>query len=234
MYISPIFLWSTVVTQSCSTSSTRRRGAVWVMLSVTGAWVAMKFPSVLLLQRYQIRSDGVEVVIVEVHRRHQRSGLEMRRVVDEGAEVRRGVGHGPGCDGVAAGDVRQVGAERPCRYRTGHSMAADTGCVLEDVAAFACAWVIHGWLLLVRDPGSKVGRAIGVDAQQHLGVLGSAVLRALAEIEPGSFRVQPHGIDPVGNQVRLSGQARNPEAVIGVSRGHRQIGRRRMPGMTDR
>src|ERR1039458_2179288 len=48
MYIKPIFLWSTVVTQSCNTSSQMRRGAVcslpagWLKLGV--AWVAIGFP----------------------------------------------------------------------------------------------------------------------------------------------------------------------------------------------
>ena len=40
------------------------------------------------------------------------SGLELRGIVDEGAEIGRGERDGPGGDGVAAGEVRQIGAER--------------------------------------------------------------------------------------------------------------------------
>ncbi len=88
----------------------------------------------------------------------------------------------------------------------------------KTVRPSATPGVVDGWLLLVRDPGGELGRRIGIHADQHLGVLRSAVLRALAQIEPWRLGIDPHGVDPVGNQVHLAGEPRNPEAVIGVGR----------------
>ena len=49
---------------------------------------------------------------------------------------------------------------------------------------YAC--VLNGGLLLGADPGGKLFRTVHRDAQQHLCVLNSAVLRALAEKDSGS------------------------------------------------
>src|ERR1035437_10764623 len=112
MYIRPIFLWSTVVPQSCNTSSQMRRGALWSMPAVTGAWVAIRILRTLL-QGHQIRGYGVEVVVVEMHRRHQRSGFEVGGVLHKGANVFRGVGYGPGCDGIATGFLGERRETKP-------------------------------------------------------------------------------------------------------------------------
>src|SRR6202030_3099690 len=45
-------------------------------------------------------------------------------------------------------------------------------------------------------------------------MLRSAILRALAQVEPALLRVDPHRIGVVGNQVGLTSQTGNPEAVI--------------------
>ena len=57
---------------------------------------------------------------------------------------------------------------------------------------------------------------IHIDAQQHLGVLRSAILRALAQEEAGLVRVDPHAVRVIRNQVGLARQARDPEAVVGI------------------
>src|SRR5271167_1409871 len=143
MYISPIFLWSTVVTQSCSTSSQSRRGAACSIPAVTGAWVAIAVSFRTLLQRHQIGCDRVQVAVVEVHRRHQGSGLEVSWIIDEGAKICLVVGHRARGDGVAAGYMRQVRAKSSGCHRSGHSMATDAGVVLEDVAARRDLRIFH-------------------------------------------------------------------------------------------
>src|ERR1700694_538488 len=47
-------------------------------------------------------------------------------------------------------------------------------------------------------------------------MLRPAILRALPQVEPRLARLDPHLIRVVGNQVGLAGQARHPEAVIGI------------------
>src|ERR1700688_2113408 len=47
-------------------------------------------------------------------------------------------------------------------------------------------------------------------------MLRSAILRTLAEVETSLLWIEPHGIRVIGNQVGLTAQAGNPEAVIGV------------------
>src|ERR1700730_17009656 len=49
-------------------------------------------------------------------------------------------------------------------------------------------------------------------------MLRSAILRTLHEVQPSLLWIEPHGIGVIGNQVSLTAQTRNPEAVIGVRR----------------
>ena len=83
-------------------------------------------------------------------------------------------------------------------------------------------------LLLLLNPRDRIQRAVHGDAQQHLGVLGSAVLRALPQVDARLVRVNPRLVHAVRNQVRLAGQARNPEAVIRVGGQQRDECRRRV------
>src|SRR5262250_690589 len=77
--------------------------------------------------------------------------------------------------------------------------------------------ILIRWLLLLVYPSLEVSRAIDVHAQEHLRVLGSAVLRALPEKQAGLVGIQPSLVRVIRNQIRLSGKLRHPEAVIGVS-----------------
>ena len=65
-------------------------------------------------------------------------------------------------------------------------MTTNAGSVLKDRAAFSNAWIFHRRLLLVRDPRRKLFRRIRINAQQHQGVLGPAVLRTLPQVQPGA------------------------------------------------
>ena len=71
-------------------------------------------------------------------------------------------------------------------------------------------------LLLLLNPTIELVARLHIDAEKHLGVLGSAILRALPQENTGLVRVNPRAIDMVGNQVGLAGKSGNPEAVIRI------------------
>src|SRR5665213_3499715 len=77
MYIRPIFLWSTVVTQACNTSSASGRafGAdVRSIAPVSGR------ESAILVECCKVRGHNGEIVIVQMHRRHQTAWFHPIRV----------------------------------------------------------------------------------------------------------------------------------------------------------
>ena len=76
--------------------------------------------------------------------------------------------------------------------------------------------VLDRGLLLRANPRVEFVGRIDRHPLQHLGVLRSAVLRALAEKHARSMRIHPQMVHPVRNQVGFAGELRNPEAVVGV------------------
>src|SRR5262252_1928608 len=83
-YRIPSFLWSTVVTQSCSVSRMRTRASRETdATGVRGMLSEDTAPR--LLQGQEVRQEGVELPVVELHRRHQHAGLQRARVAHPGA-----------------------------------------------------------------------------------------------------------------------------------------------------
>lgn len=70
-------------------------------------------------------------------------------------------------------------------------------------------------------PAIKTFPALNVNTQKHLGVLGTAELRTLAQIDACLIRVNPHAVRMIGNQIRFSGQARHPKAMVDIIRKQR-------------
>src|SRR4030081_434838 len=63
-------------------------------------------------------------------------------------------------------------------------------------------------------------------------MLRSAILRTLTHVEPGLLWVKPRGIGVIGNQVCLTAQTGNPEAVIRVCGKQRDKSRGRIGRVT--
>src|ERR1700722_17867028 len=97
-----------------------------------------------------------------------------------------------------------------------HSPARDGGRV------FDCG------LLLRTHPGGKIFRSIYRNAEQHLGVLYSAILCTLTNEDSCALRVHPHSVGMVGDEVCFTGELRHPKAVGGVGREQLQERRCRM------
>src|SRR2546422_2087550 len=87
---------------------------------------------------------------------------------------------------------------------------------------------------LLFNPAIELLARLHVDAEKHLGVLRSTILCALAQVEPGLLRVKPHAIGVVGNQVGLTCQAGNPEAVICICGQQSDESRSRVSRVTHR
>ena len=83
---------------------------------------------------------------------------------------------------AAAHQVRQVGTEAPVCSRAADRVAVDAGGGFEDVLTRAGSCVLSSGLLLRLDPSREIAGRVHRDAQQHFGVLRSAILGALAEI----------------------------------------------------
>lgn len=184
--------------------------------------------SAFSVKRVEVVRDSVEIFFVQMHRGHQGARFEVSRIVDEGTQVVRRIRHRTGGDGGSAGEMGEIRAEGAfgCRARDGVAVDARVG--LKDGAPVGSGGKLRGVFLLLRDPCGKGRWRIRIDADEHFGVLGSAVLRALAEIEAGLGGVNPHGIDLIWNQIHFAGEARDPEAMVGIGRGHSEIGQGRM------
>src|SRR5438128_12492836 len=92
------------------------------------AWGAGIGTEVVLMaspQRHEIRDELVELRVVELHGRHEGSGLERARVLHPGAEVVPRVADRTGAERRAAHQVSQVRTEHTVPSRPPDGMTVD-------------------------------------------------------------------------------------------------------------
>src|SRR5262245_55369118 len=114
-YMMPSRLWSTVATHSCSIPGIPEDSDAGAMSRGTGTAVGtllMASP-----QCEEVRDELVELRIVELHRRHERSRLECARVLDPRTQVFWRVARGAGAERGAAHQVSQVRSEHAIALR---------------------------------------------------------------------------------------------------------------------
>src|SRR5260221_4557715 len=90
-----------------------------------------------------------------------------------------------------------------------NGVAINAGSLLENEPAAGRIRTILGEFLLLFYPAVEVLTRLHIDPEEHLRVLGAAVLGALAEKQSGALRLDPHRVHFVGDEVRLAGQARH-------------------------
>src|ERR1700722_2429836 len=112
----------------------------------------------------------------------------------------------------------QIGTKSSFRGCACHNMAIHAGSGLEDSASLENCVIHARGLALIFYPALEIRARLHIYAQQHLGVLRPAILRTLAEKEPGLLRINPGKVCAVRYQISLAGEPRHPEAVIGVGR----------------
>src|ERR1700734_2802783 len=137
MYIKPIFLWSTVITQSVTCSShvpDDSLGGVRSMALPIGRVESaieenscLWWPVSRLLQGIEVSDDLVDLVIAQLHRRHQASWLDVIRIFDPKLQISRGIVGRSGSKGVAAHEVSKIWPELSLGGRAAHHMATDAG-----------------------------------------------------------------------------------------------------------
>src|SRR5580704_6498013 len=112
--------------------------------------------------------------------------------------------------------MSEIGTETPVRHGSRNGMAIHTSRGFEDTPAFFGSAIGRGRHSLSLDPLVKLGPRINGDAQEHLGVLHSAVLGALTEIKSCFMGINPRVVRAVWNQVGLPCKIWHPEAVVGI------------------
>src|SRR5580693_1739770 len=113
--------------------------------------------------------------------------------------------------------MRQVRAEAASSRGSRYRVAVNTRCRFKHSLSGGRTSGFRRPLLLMHPPFELPAR-LHVDAQQHFGMLSTAVLRALAQEDARFVRIDPHLIWVIGNEVGFARKARHPEAVIRIGR----------------
>src|SRR5207247_9061560 len=108
------------------------------------------------------------------------------------------------------------GTAAPVWGGTADRLTVAAGGRSENAPAGDRLFVPNRGLQLCPTPSVEIFSTVHRHAQQHLGVLRPAILRALAEKDAGAIRIHPHLVYPIRNQVGFTGKLRNPEAVVSV------------------
>src|ERR1700683_5117914 len=109
-------------------------------------------------------------------------------------------------------------AKASVRCSSAYCMAVHASVPFKHSPARDCTGIFDRGLLLGMHPVCKLLGSIYRNAEQHLGVLCSAVLCALTKKNACALRVHPHFVGMVRNEVRLACELRHPKAVVGIGR----------------
>src|SRR5215471_6986890 len=112
--------------------------------------------------------------------------------------------------------MRQVRRVAASCGSAAHPMTVDARLAQEGGPPGAYLGSLDGRLPLVGQPGLEVARGIDDDPDEHVGVLGAAILGALPEVQAGLVGLEPHAIGATRDQVGLAAQPRYPEAVAHI------------------
>src|ERR1700728_3506111 len=155
MYRIPNFLWSTVTTQSCSLSPMGREPSPTALSAIVSDDISISSSS---SQRLQIRGQRIEIVITQLHRRHQRTGLDRVGILNPGSQIFGGVRCGARGDGVAAHQMCEVRTKMSSCNGSGNGVAVHARGRLENAAARRNRIAISTgrWCLLRLNPLSKL------------------------------------------------------------------------------
>jgi len=97
-------------------------------------------------------------------------------------------------------------------------MAVQARARLEDHPSLRYSVRDDRLLTLLLNPSMEVRMRLDINPDEHLGVLDSAILCALAEINACFVRIDPRAIRMIGYEVRLTCKTWHPKAVVRIRR----------------
>src|SRR5215468_3690806 len=212
-YMMPSRLWSTVTTQSCNSSRNVRGDALASGPAIDREITLMIVAS---LEGDQVRGERFQLLARDFHGWHERSELQCGGILHPGVEILARVASRARPDGPAGHEVRQVGPEHAVGRRAADGVAIDAGQRGEEIASMPRRRVVPRRRPLGGDPALEFIPRMHHDHKKHEAVLDAAVLRALADVGPGTGRLDPHMVDLVRDHVHLARELGNPEAVDDV------------------
>src|SRR6267154_5879915 len=112
--------------------------------------------------------------------------------------------------------MSEIWTKTPGTVCASNRVAVQASRRFEDMSSSRFFFILIRRLSLRADPGSKLFGVVHVNAQEHLCVLRSAILSALAEKQARFMRVYPCLVYVVRNQVGFSRKLGNPETVVGI------------------
>src|SRR5262249_53265583 len=169
---------------------------------VTGSRVtsamAILSPHKRSAERQQIADDVLALPVPQAKCRHEAARLGLPGVSHPAQQflvsIVDHVDHAR-AQRLPAHQVRQVGPEATLRGSAAYPMAVDARLGKESGAPGVGSRVLRARLLLVLQPTLKDTRGIDDDANEHIGVLRTAILGTLADVPPGPVRLKPHAVD---------------------------------------
>lgn len=114
---------------------------------------------------------------------------------------------------VAAHQMREIGHEGSLGHSARAGVAVHARFGFKDVPASGNGSILCFWLLVFH-PCVELVRRVDIHPNQHFGVFEAAELRALADIEAGGLRIDPHLNGMVGNEIGFAAKLRHPEAMV--------------------
>src|SRR3954469_3555512 len=163
-------------------------------------------------------NNGDQFVGAERDFRHEVAGLDVLRIGNPGGQIAGVSGQGAGGNGLAAADLRQIGAELSSGERPPDGMAEAAAPAAKQLLATdteRITWTARILVLLIA-PAAIFVRRQGSDRECHMRVLCPAKFGALPAVNSWIPGGELYRILLSGDQVHLAGQARNPEAVNDV------------------
>src|SRR5580692_3191791 len=187
-------------------------------------------------KRLEVRGQCVQIPPVQIHGGHERAWFDGIGIVNPHSKILGVVCRSAGGDGVAAHQMSQIRTEASVRYRSRNGMAIDASRCFKNPATFLRTLTHLCRFRLLLNPLFELIWRVNVNTEEHLGMLGAAILGTLADENACFVWIDPHVVYTVWNQVGLSSQTRDPKTVVRIrgkqgdegGRGVRRITRRHM------
>src|SRR5271155_4184075 len=95
----------------------------------------LQWPGYYLLQGSEVGDDLVDLIVTQLHRRHQTSRLDIVRILNPKFEVRRGIVCRSGSQRIPAHEVGKIGPKPALGGGAAHHVATDASLRFKELPA---------------------------------------------------------------------------------------------------